>query len=320
MPTGLKPGWNEIETGVRPSASAATPYSFFITQGTTNEVVIDFIGGGAGWTYQSRNAGAGQLFSDSVDDLRARVAQGFPGTCDVTRADNPFKDWHHVAVTWRTGDIHWGDNEARAVLPWVYDHFSDPAEILVTGCGAGSYGSIYWAPWVKRHYPKSKVLQFGDSGAGVITDDFFHDSFPAWHALDNAPTWIPTLDPGKNDWNKLSLPDLYARVGAFYPDMPLAQYNTAFDDTQSFSDAAMGGQQADWSGKMFASIARIEETTPAFRSCIAPGRVHCILEQDDFDQVSSNGVKFVHWLNDYLAGRDVPNLSCQDDPNGCRPQ
>ena len=77
---------------------------------------------------------------------------------------------------------HKGAVNVRAVLSWIYANFSQPEKIFVTGCSAGSYGSLMWAAHLAKHYPQSKIYQLGDSGAGVITKSFLKDSFSQWNA------------------------------------------------------------------------------------------------------------------------------------------
>ena len=77
----------------------------------------------------------------------------------------------------------------------------------MTGCSAGSYGSVYWTPHYKKAFPNSSITQFGDSGAGVITQEFLQQSFSNWQAELNAPRWIPGLDPKRSDWQAMSLND-----------------------------------------------------------------------------------------------------------------
>lgn len=325
--------WNEIPGGEGTECARGTPFSFFAYEGTQNKVVLDFIGGGACWTYESCALGAGQLFSDDIDDLLEYVDEGFPGVYDKTLAGSPFEGWYHVIVPYCTGDIHWGDRvttyesgdksvtihhkgavNTRAVLRWLFENFPDPESVLVTGCSAGSYGSILWAPYVKRQYPNAHVVQMGDSGAGVITESFFLDSFPQWNAFDAAPSWIPTLDPAKNDWATLELADLYARVGAFYPDMVLSQFNTRLDETQSFFFSAMGGSggSSEWSRRMLASLKRTHELTPQFRSFIAEGKQHCILPEANVTSLAEGDVKFAEWLRALMDGEPVDDVACPD--------
>ncbi|MBS2021027.1 MAG: pectinesterase [Deltaproteobacteria bacterium] len=329
----LPKGWNEISTGGDTICARGTPYSFFVNPGTSNKVLIDFQGGGACWTKESCSL-AGSLFFDSIDTLREQVANGFPGIYDRDRAGNPLTDAFHVVVPYCTGDIHWGNAtvdygdattplvirhrgavNARAVLDWVYKNFPKPEQVTVMGCSAGSYGSIYWAPDVARHYAGVDVQQFGDSGAGVVTDTFFHDSFPQWNATSLAPDFIPALDPKTVDWQALSIVDLYSRVGAFFPHMLFAQFNDSTDSTQSFFYTAMGGNSAQWSAKMFATMDAIHASTPNFRSYIGKGDQHCVIPNDDYATFTSGGVKFVDWFEKLRQGQDPGNVECE----GCRP-
>jgi len=304
------------------------PYSFFVAPGTTNKLVVDFQGGGACWTKETC-AVATALFAEKVD-VGDMLSSGIYDRNDPT---NPVGDAWHVLVPYCTGDVHWGDAvvdygndvvinhkgavNARAVLDWVTKEFGGPDEILVTGCSAGAYGSVMWSPYVKRAFPKAKVTQLGDSGAGIITTTFFEQSFPRWNAKAAAPAFIPSLDPATNDWTKLALSDLYIRVGSFYPEMLMAQFNTTFDETQSYFYKAMGGGDAyEWSMKMKASVAAITAGLPSFRSYTGPGSQHCVIVNDDYKTFASNGsgggTVFADWFRALLAGT-ATDVSCGTD-------
>ena len=332
LPTDLAEGWNEIKPGGDTICSRGTEYAYWVRPGTVNKVIIDFIGGGACW-----NAGtcgfADQIFSDTVDDVRDAVEANDPhGIYDHEKAENPFKDWYHVVVPYCTGDIHWGDSvttyspgtaneitinhkgavNSRAVLSWVYENFSKPEQILVTGCSAGSYGAALWSADVMGHYADSQVFQFGDSGAGIITEEFFKESFPSWKVDQAFPKGIPELDPTKVDIQALALPDLYAGIANHYPKSWMSQYNTVRDENQTFYFTAMGGSGVDeWSQLMLASIDEIEERAPTFDSFIAPGEQHCILLFDNFYTVNANGVKLSDWLGDKINGKAVQSARCE---------
>jgi len=326
-------GWNEILPGGDTICSRGTEFAYYVHPGTTNKVIIDFIGGGACWNNLTCSV-ADSIFSDSVDGVRAVVRAGVGvGIYDREREENPFKDWTHVIIPYCTGDIHWGNRttaygegdravtinhrgavNTRAVLDWVYTNIEAPEQIFVTGCSAGSYGSLAWSAYIMEQYPGVPVIQFGDSGAGVITETFFRDSFPSWNAEDMLPSWIDGLNPAMVDIFTLELADLYRYIGAQYPTNTMSQYNTTFDNNQTFYYTAMGGEGGaeGWSTGMTGMTGRIIESTPNYLNFQAPGEQHCIIVQPNFYTVESNGVKLVDWLSDLIDGEPVENITCTD--------
>jgi hypothetical protein len=323
----LPAGWNELAPGGDTICSRGTPFRYWVRPGSVNRLVVEFRGGGACWNDLTCSL-AGSIFAEKADE-DATVLNELVGIYQHSNDANPFKDWHHVYIPYCTGDVHWGNAtrtygsgagaftiehkgavNVRAVLDWVYEHVPGPEKVFVTGCSAGAYGSILWSSHIRKHYANSDVKQLADSGAGVITETFFQESFPKWNALEAYPTFIPGLDP--TAFNEL--PQLYTAIGNHFPDMFLSQYNTAYDDNQHFYYDAMGGGDAyEWSTKMQASVAKIAASTPSFRSYMAPGTQHCIINWPNFYQMTSDGVRLVDWIDDVIAGRDVPSVSCGSD-------
>ena len=102
-------GWNEILPGGDTICSRGTEFAYYVHPGTTNKVIIDFIGGGACWNSLTCSV-ADSIFSDSVEGVRAVVRAGVGiGIYDREREENPFKDWTHIIIPYCTGDIHWGN-------------------------------------------------------------------------------------------------------------------------------------------------------------------------------------------------------------------
>ena len=329
----LEEGWTEILPAGDTICSGGSPFAYFVRKGTVNKVVIDYVGGGACWNEITCSFADG-LFQSTVDSVRAMIeGEDKRGFYDEQNPDNPFKDWYHVVVPYCTGDVHWGDavvtygeggeNEvtinhkgavnSRAVLDWVFESFASPAQVMVTGCSAGSYGAALWSAWVMENYPDSEVFQFGDSGAGIITEEFFRDSFPSWNATAAFPAFIPELDPDQIDILETALPDLYAGVANHFPGQWMSQYNSSFDVTQTTFYSVMGGEGGApaWSAQMQDSIAEIEERVEGFSSFIAPGEQHCILPAANFYTVESNGVRLVDWLDEMLTEGGVDSVACQ---------
>lgn len=324
----LTPGWHRIETGGETLCSKGTPYSFFVRPGTVNRVLVDFRGGGACWDALTCSFADDLFDAEVTDDHWATNEETATGIYAHSRDDNPFKDWHHVYIPYCTGDIHWGDNEqtygsgasaltihhkgavnVRAVLRWMQENVLAPEKVFVAGCSAGAYGSIMWSAHLREQYKDAKLFQLADSGVGIITDDFFQQSFPVWKTTSSYPTWIPALDPAQ----VTRLPQIYKAIGAYYPDMPLAQLTTNFDEAQSFYFEAMGGGDAQaWSTKMRASLDEISTSTPQFRSYISTGSEHCALPHDRFYTVEVNGRRLVDWVRDMAETGSVETVACTD--------
>lgn len=336
----LADGWNVLWPEGETICSRGTPFGFAVYKGRTDRVVVDFIGGGACWNAVTCSLNDDlQIFSDTVDNVLNAAENGqIAGIYQHDNPDNPFADWTHVVIPYCTGDVHWGDAvttypplgsepaitinhkggvNARAVLDWVYEHLTAPDKIMVTGCSAGSYGSIMWSPHIMQQYPEARVYQFGDAGAGVITDDFFRNSFPAWNAQASFPDWLPDLDPAQVDLLALELADLYEGIGAGYPEQVLSQFNTRLDENQAFYYEAMGGQGGaeGWSAKMLASIDRIEQSTPNFHAFIPEGTRHCVIPLDDFYTEEVNGVLLTDWLSAMVNDEPLDSHLC----DGCVP-
>jgi hypothetical protein len=205
---------------------------------------------------------------------------------------------------------HRGFVNASAVMDWVYSHFSAPEAIFVTGVSAGSYGTMMYAPYLMDHYPDSRVVQLGDSGAGVITQEFLEDSFANWGAQQNFPEWISEIHDA--DVTKLTLNDVYIEVAKYYPDQVLSQYNSWPDDTQEFYYSAMGGDSADWTAMMDANISACEAGASNFRAYTVWGSMHGILPYKEFYTYQVNGVRIRDWIADLVSFKEVQDIHCTD--------
>lgn len=322
----LPGGWIEHPGGPGTVCARGEPYAFFVNPGSSANVIVDFIGGGACWDAESC-AAESALFTDSVDALRDLAVGGLGGVYDRTNPENPYRSWTHVVVPYCTGDIHWGDADmtytaadgtaipihhrgarnARSVLDWVTSAYPAPEKVFVTGCSAGAYGAAYWTPALKEAYPRALIREMGDSGAGIQTATFAATTFAKWNITANAPAWIPALDPAQNDWSRLTLAEFYLRAAAFYPDVTFAQYNSSDDAVQTFFYERMGGDPTAWKPAMLASLDAIS-AAPNFRSFVAPSEQHCATVDASFYDVTAAGVPFKRWL-DALANDAEPPAS-----------
>lgn len=326
-------GWKQVFPGGDTICARGNEFSFFYHPGNDDNIVIDFVGGGACWSAQTCDERM-PTFTDSVESLISRLLDGVSGIYDHENVLNPVNDWSHVVIPYCTGDIHWGDNvmtygepgkeftvfhkgavNAKAVLEWTMEKYT-PSKIFLTGTSAGGYASIYWLPYIREHAPQANIIQFSDSAVGVATDDFFQQCSPIWNPMKHAPAWIPSLDPDKTDWSKLSVTALYQEVGRFYPDVTLSQFNTNFDEVQSFFYQLMGGKDTDeWAEKAVASLAAISEAIPNFSYFHSGGDLHTIIPEHDFYALSTNDIKLVDWLDQLIDTTDAQNIMCTQCEN-----
>jgi hypothetical protein len=320
---------NVIKPGGDTICSRGGEYAFFVIPGERDKVIIEFEGGGACWD-ETTCGFASSLFKEEVDiDAHTASLRGVKGWYDHSRAGHPMPEWTHVFIPYCTGDIHWGDNvkaydgkgtpftinhkgavNTTAVLDWVYEQLESPAKLFVTGCSAGGYGSIFWAPWVQQHYGKARVYHFADSSAGVITPDFFQRSFPSWNVEPHYPSFTGSFAAAT------SLSIVYKNIAAFYPNNIYSQFNTILDNNQTFYYVAMGGKDnVEWSGQMKASLRDIQDAAPNFRAFIAEGEQHCILPAANFYEAEAGGKKLSEWMSDMVNDRPIESRYCE----GCAP-
>lgn len=312
--------WVEHKPGGDTRCARGEEFSFFVHEGSSDKIVVDFIGGGACWN--GRNCSTeGATFVDSVDVVREYQQQGLEGIYDHSDSRNPVKDWTHVIIPYCTGDIHWGENDVtytdkngddftihhrgatntKAVLQWLQGHFSNPEKVFVTGCSAGSYGSIYWTPHLRKIFPNTKMTQLGDSGTGVITEDFLQESLERWASPQNAPSWIPGLDPRQTDWRVLGLNDYYKQVSRAHPDVPLNQFSYSQDETQRFFHELMGGNSDNWPEESREKLEALKAQLQNFDYLLSEGAEHCILPYNRMHTDEGiDGRKFSEWLKDLL--------------------
>lgn len=331
--TSLPAGWQEVAPGGSTTCSDGSPFRFWARRGSVNRVVIDFRGGGACWSTLTCSASDSLFQPTATPEPWVEDESVAKGIYDHTRADNPFKDWHHVYVSYCTGDVHWGDAtktygtngptihhrgavNAKAALEWTYTQVPNPDKVFVTGCSAGGYGAALWSAYVKQHYANAETYLFADSAAGIITDTFFQESFPAWNATANFPSFLG-VDASTFD----ELPTLYIGLAKTFPEMFVSQFNTNFDATQHTYFAAMGGGTAsDWSQKMNSNLTEIATAAPSFRYYVAPDYEHCVINKDSFYTTAVNGEALVDWLGSALGGKAPESVGCGTSCGAPKPE
>lgn len=160
--------------------SRGTPWHAEYKQGTKNNLIIQFGGGGVSWSeYMAARPSSliqGEepqfYFPDTAWVADAQVNQGI---C-LEREDNPFKDWSVLVLPYSSGDFHCGTSDFsytaldgtkkilhhhgysnfHAVMRKVMQFVPQPVKILVCGESAGGFGTALMTDEVTRLYPDCK--------------------------------------------------------------------------------------------------------------------------------------------------------------------
>jgi hypothetical protein len=321
----LPSGWQEIKTGGETLCARGGEYAFLIHQGDPQKIVVSFSGGGACW--DEFTCDSEKVFTDKVAQTYGQITNQ-AGIYDFQNQKNPYKNWTHIFVPYCTGDVHLGSSDttytrpdnsrflihhrgavnAKAVLKWMTENYKTASEINIDGCSAGSYGSILWTPMIAENYSQARILQFGDSGAGVSNSLFF----PQWGVEKAFPEWIPALNPRHVNWSKLSIVDIYKAVADYYPQARFSQFNHEQDRIQMLYYAAMSGGGVDWTPRMFKNMNDISVLAGNFRYFVAPGKNHCSMINANFYTTKSDGVTLGDWFSSSVKGKDSENVKCTE--------
>lgn len=185
--------WRQVPLGGETRCSDGSEYSLLVRKGITNDVLIQFSGGGACWDDATCTAPVtwSSVFEDPTDrnlssfylpDVPFVFPRILSGPLDAGDDANPFKDWNMVFVPYCTGDLHVGNvsrtyvrdgqqtevhhngrKNSQASLDWVFANFPHPGKVVVSGESAGAWASAFWAPTVARRYPGQSIYQVSDA-------------------------------------------------------------------------------------------------------------------------------------------------------------
>ncbi len=315
-------------------APGADPaYRFWAKRGTADALVIYFDGGGACW--DDITCAVPRLASSAHANDGFYKAELLPsdnpnrmgGIFNLANAANPVRDWSFVFVPYCTGDVHSGANAARyrdpdtgepyviehhgadnfrVVLEWIRANFEAPDTILVAGSSAGAYGATTHYARIREAFPRGRAVMLGDAGQGVTTPDFLQRRNGNWRYDLPASVFGRNAQLTHDD-------DIVATLAAHFPNDRFGQYTSAQDRTQAAFFALMGAENAcqAWTHKMSRDLTR-RQGAGNFRSYVASGESHTILQSRQFYTEASGGAPFVQWFTALLNGAPPENRACAD--------
>ncbi len=331
----LDEGWNLIEPGGDTICSNGTPFAFWVRPGDSEKVVFYLQGGGACWFGANCDLQSTPTYDPFVtpegDDNPALA----DGIFNFENATNPFADYSFVFVPYCTADVHVGNsqttyevtgangetrevtihhngyNNVSAVLDWLYANVEAPSQIFVSGSSAGSTPSPFYAGLLAEHYADAQIAVLGDAAGGYYNPDLLTPVINAWDVASILPDW-EEYEGITND--TLNFEDFYIATGNHFPDVLLAQYNTAHDSSQYSFLRLLGARDKLLPERLHMAfdyiMAGLQEDN--FTYYTAPGTLHMILPLPEFYELEVEGVKLVDWVAQ-LANGELPDpVECTD--------
>lgn len=326
-----------------------TDYAFFVRPASTptDDLMIYFEGGGACWN--GFTCGARGQFASQFEVTDEEMSVNAGGLLDFSNDENPVQNYNAVFVPYCSGDVHSGsvadvtlpippetglpDSEvtvsftgfdnASAVLNWVYDNYTDPSQVLVTGCSAGGYGAVTHSAYVMNHYPDTRVVMLADASTGVTPKAW--EGLQLWGTLGTLPQFVPAFVDVKPE--RYSTTFHIREIAKAFPNNVFAEYNTFLDQVQigfygfqtdrvvDASNFAIVG--VEWARQLLSNLYSLEATTPNFYNYLAGGMVHCITPSDITYTYEVQGVRFVDWVQSLLDGSVDSSPSCNVSAGEC---
>jgi hypothetical protein len=320
--------WTEIKPGGTTTCMRGDPYSFFVHKGTSNKLLLYFAFGGLCYNAQLCSQGAVNYVPKvNVDpDMLAKTS----GIIDLNRPDNPFKDWSWVYIPECTADFEWGDTvvdypamgtspavtvnhngfvNVTAVRDWVYQNFTSPERIFVSGSSGGGDAAFLHTAYLHQHYASVKNWTFfADASFGITTEDFLTTDIASWNAYAKWPKWIPAIasaSPAQLTWDFAEI-----ETSKYYKDMTIAEFGTSYDSMETLVFGIMGGNQTEWHDRLETHLQNVSAKASTFRHLVAPGTAHIVLNQPTFYQYEVNGTSLRDWVAALVDGHDVKSDQC----------
>lgn len=334
----LQPGWNTITTdGV---CSSGTPFQFYVKDSpSSDDLLVFFNGGGACWFGQACDLTSQPNIHSPFADMPQNNPAAMGGIFDFNNSANPFVEFDMVYLPYCTGDVHIGGGpteysyknsdgkevsittfhngyeNSMTVLNWSYENFPAPSKVVLAGSSAGAIGASFYAGLVAEHFAETPIVLLGDA-AGGYGSPLLYRTHSAWRTASILPDWPEYA--GKTDMN-LTFEDYYIASANHNPNLTIAQYNAANDQTQVMFTQVIGDPPGSFSlpERLLNNYVRIESAVDGFYSYTAGGEVHMILQDDIFYQYSVENVRFVDWLSALIAGDKPNDISCVREAAGC---
>ncbi|KGE03957.1 pectin acetylesterase-family hydrolase [Pseudohaliea rubra] len=320
--------WQTVEPAGATRCADGSPYRFHVRQADPSRLLVFFNGGGACWSAETCDPAGRPTYRFHTGEGSGNDPRAYGGAFDLENAENPFRDWSQVFVSYCSGDVHLGDATTRyagpggdvvmrhagranadAALEEAYARFPAAQQVVVAGGSAGALASPVYAAVLAERYPEARVTQLGGGGAGYRLPP----PTMLWESWGVIPALPAVLDARAVTSGTLRITDLYRLAAAAAPRIRFHSYDNAYDAVQEQFLALLGHPAALLPG-LDANLDDLHGDLPFLRSYVAGGDFHTLLRFDELYTRRTAGVRAVAWLESVIdPSRDAPNVHCSCD-------
>ena len=188
--------------------------------------------------------------------------------------------------------------------------FPDTTQLLVTGESAGGVPVPLVAGEAHDVLPNATITALADSSGAYPDVPIVNATIGSlWGTLDAAPPWpeFAGLTP-----EQYSVPGLFVLAGHHDPAIRFARHDYAFDDTQVFFGGLAGFDASNLVQLIDQNEQEIQAGGVDVAGYVAPGTGHTVIGRPELYTETVNGVPFVQWVGDLVAGRPITDVHCEE--------
>ena len=322
--------WRQVETGEDCVCSDGSPYRYWVRNANPDQVMLFFDGGGACFSAETCDPNGNPTYSIQAND---QPNDFDTGVFDFDNPENPLADWTMIFMPYCTGDVHIGTNAAHDYgdgitvnhtgflnaskgLEHLVRDYANAAQVLVTGSSAGGVPAPLFAGLAAEALPDADILSLPDASGGYPSNPILNGVIGGlWGTVGAVPNWTSTEAVTAVE---MGIPDLYAYAGTEFPQIRWARFDHAYDDVQSTFSALAGLEDSSVRAVLDVNEDLAESAGIDLPVYVAPGTDHTILGTEAFYELEVEGVRFVDWMTDFIAGATIQDVVCTEceDPAG----
>ncbi len=294
----------------------------------SNKVAIYFEGGAACFHEQSCQVNAFFQHFDA-DSFKGWIGlSGNGGVFDLSKAENPFRDYSMIYVPYCTGDVHAGNREhvdvpgnapkdqmfvgfrnVERYLQRLVPTFPKATDVVITGVSAGGFGAALNYDHIAQAFCHSRNTLVDDSGP-PMSDQYMTPCLQKrWRELWNMDVAIPDDCVGCSNADGGGLVNYFPYLVKKYPKSVLSLISSDEDGIIStfygygMNDCqGLEGRSAGMSGPTYAAgLAEFRNNdlagSPYIGSYILHSTSHTWLTGLSFYNTTVSGMALTEWVN-----------------------